>query len=66
MQKSSKKTKVKKIGRPKSTGPGVATIVRMHAPQLAAIDSWIGNSGLSRPEAVRQLVDFALRREPSS
>ena len=35
-------------------------MVRMHKPQLKAIDTWIADSGLSRPEAVRQLVNFAL------
>jgi hypothetical protein len=49
-----------KKGRPKSTGAGTPMVVRMHDPQLAAIDSWIGDAGLSRPEAIRQLVDWAL------
>lgn len=35
-------------------------VVRMHDPQLSAIDNWIGDAGLSRPEAIRQLVDWAL------
>jgi hypothetical protein len=61
MGKSNKKTKTNKIGRPRTTGPGVAMMVRMHTPQLKAIDAWIGKSGLSRPEAVRQLVNWALR-----
>jgi hypothetical protein len=55
----------KKIGRPRTTGPGVAMMVRMHAPQLKAIDTWIGKSGLSRPEAVRQLVNWALQQHNS-
>ena len=32
----------------------------MHDPQLAAVDNWIGDAGLSRPEAIRQLVNWAL------
>ena len=35
-------------------------MVRMHKPQLKAIDQWIGDSGLSRPEGIRQLVNWAL------
>jgi len=60
--RKSKTQKRKKLGRPPSTGPGVAMLVRMHEPQLKAIDEWIGKSGLSRPEAVRQLVNWALRQ----
>jgi hypothetical protein len=55
-----KKSVVKRTGRPRSTGSGSALMVRMHKPQLKAIDTWIADSGLSRPEAVRQLVNFAL------
>ncbi len=58
------KSKRKKLGRPRKNGPGVAVMIRMHAPQLDAIDDWIGESGLSRPEAIRQLVDHALERTP--
>ena len=32
----------------------------MHEPQLKAIDGWIRDTGISRPEAIRQLVDWAL------
>jgi len=37
-------------------------VVRMHKPQLKAIDRWIGDSGVSRPAAIRQLVDWALEQ----
>jgi hypothetical protein len=57
--KKKKKAKVK-TGRPKSTGAGTPMVVRMHEPQIAALDGWIGEAGLSRPEAIRQLVDWAL------
>lgn len=66
MKKSTKKPKkspakkAKKTGRPKSTGAGAPMVVRMHAPQLKAIDGWIRDTGISRPEAIRQLVDWAL------
>jgi hypothetical protein len=35
-------------------------VVRMHATQLQAIDHWIRDTGISRPEAIRQLVGWAL------
>lgn len=55
-----KKQSKKKTGRPKSTGAGDPMVVRMHKPQLKDLDAWIGNSGISRPEAIRQLVNWAL------
>ena len=55
-----KKSTTSKTGRPRSTGSGSAIMVRVHKPQLKAIDLWIADSGLSRPEAIRQLVNFAL------
>lgn len=61
VKKSSRKIKAK-LGRPKTTGPGVAMLVRMHEPQLKAIDDWIGEADISRPEAIRQLVDWALQQ----
>jgi hypothetical protein len=49
-------------GRPKTTGPGRAMVVRMHDRQLVAIDDWIARQGelLSRPEAIRRLTDLGL------
>jgi len=35
-------------------------VVRMHDPQIKEIDDWIGDSEISRPEAIRQLVSWAL------
>jgi hypothetical protein len=56
MTKSTKR----RVGRPKSTGAGTPMVVRMHEPQIMAVDLWIGDSGISRPEAIRQLVKWAL------
>jgi len=55
-----KKARRAKTGRPKTTGAGQPMVVRMHEPQLKAIDGWIRDTGISRPEAIRQLVDWAL------
>jgi hypothetical protein len=60
--RDSKKAKPK-IGRPKTTGPGEAQIVRMHKPQIEAIDTWTAAQGaaMSRPEAIRRLVEIGLK-----
>lgn len=50
-------------GRPKTTGLGTGILVRMH-DQLDALDAWIlkqKEPGLSRPEAIRRLVEVALK-----
>ena len=61
MRKSkAKRKKPVKTGRPKSTGAGAPMVVRMHKPQIKAIDGWIGDSDITRPEAIRQLVTWAL------
>jgi hypothetical protein len=49
-----------KPGPRRSNGNGVPIVVRMHDPLLSEIDQWIGESALSRPEAVRQLLWWAL------
>jgi hypothetical protein len=51
-----------KIGRPKTTGPGQAQVVRMHDQQISAIDAWIAmhDAEISRPEAIRRLVELGL------
>ena len=60
-----KKQKViprKKTG-PAPTGKGQPVVVRMHPPQLKALDAWIAQQVPpfpSRPEAVRRLVELAL------
>jgi hypothetical protein len=49
-------------GRKKTTGPGEPVLLRLHPPLLTDLDAWIGaQSGqLSRPEAIRRLVEAAL------
>jgi len=44
------------------TTVGATQIVRMSSTQLAAIDAWIRaeNERMSRPEAIRRLVEFGL------
>ena len=51
------------MGRPKTTGPGEPQVVRMHDGQLDAINEWIDELGekISRPEAIRRLVEIGLR-----
>jgi hypothetical protein len=53
----------KRPGRPKTTGPGTGVMVKMHDPQLDAIDAWISKQkepDLTRPEAIRRLVELGL------
>jgi hypothetical protein len=60
--RDSKKSKPK-IGRPRTTGPGRAQVVRMHDHQIASIDAWIAmqDDEMSRPEAIRRLVEIGLK-----
>jgi hypothetical protein len=60
MSKSIKDIK-KKRGRPKSTGSGLPQLVRMHNAQIAAIDKWRCEEDVSRPEAIRRLVELGLK-----
>jgi Arc/MetJ-type ribon-helix-helix transcriptional regulator len=53
---------MKKRG-PPATGKGEPIAVRMHPPQLKALDAWIAQQEPpfpSRPEAVRRLLELAL------
>ena len=51
-----------KMGRPVTTGIGVPVLLRMHDPQLSALDAWIAaqNEPISRPEGARRLIEMAL------
>ena len=50
------------MGRPVTTGIGVPVLIRMHDPQLAALDDWIASQDeeVSRPEAARRLIAMGL------
>jgi hypothetical protein len=64
MAKSIRDIAKRPIGRPKTTGPGTGVLVKMHDQHLDALDSWItkqGEPGLSRPEAIRRLVELGLK-----
>lgn len=51
---------------PAPTGVGTLVGVRLHPPQLRALDSWIEQEGgeLSRPEAVRRILGAVLGVAP--
>ena len=59
--RDSKKVR-RKVGR-KTTGSGEVQIVRMHKPQIAAIDAWMTSQygDITRPEAIRRLVGLGLK-----
>ncbi|BBC74402.1 conserved hypothetical protein [Altererythrobacter sp. B11] len=54
----------KSRGRPVTTGTGTMIGVRLQDEQLRRLDSWIEEAGghLSRPEAIRRLLEHAWGR----
>jgi hypothetical protein len=52
----------KRRGRP-ATGKGEGVLVRFQSEGLEAVDNWIAKQpdGLSRPEAIRRLVEIGLK-----
>jgi hypothetical protein len=58
----------KKRGRPKTTGKGVLIGVRILPKDLKTLDDWIArqDNRPTRPEAIRQLMDFALAGSDSA
>jgi len=59
-----KKTLIPKKRRgPVPTGVGKPQVVRMRDQQIATIDAWIAmqEDELSRPEAIRRLVELGLK-----
>jgi hypothetical protein len=63
MAKSIRDITKKARGRPKTTGLGTGVLVRMH-DQLGALDAWIAKQkepSLTRPEAIRRLVELGLK-----
>jgi hypothetical protein len=52
------KKHAKKVGRPRTTGPGEQVVVRLHQPMLDEIDEWRGE--MTRAEALRRLARVGL------
>jgi hypothetical protein len=50
----------KKLGRPPGRAYGETIPVRLTPEMMAAIDRWATNSGVSRSESIRRLVEQAL------
>jgi len=68
MAKSIRVNPKKKRGRPVTTGKGTLVGVRILDDLLAALDAWIkrqNEADLSRPEAIRRLVELGLKGEES-
>jgi hypothetical protein len=64
MAKSISVIQKKKRGRPVTTGRGTLIGVRLLDTPLAALDGWISRQkepDLSRPEAIRRLVELGLK-----
>jgi hypothetical protein len=64
MGKSKSVNQKKRRGRPVTTGRGTLIGVRLLKTPLAALDDWIARQqepGLSRPEAIRRLIEIGLQ-----
>jgi hypothetical protein len=64
MAKSISVIQKKKRGRPVTTGRGTLIGVRLLDAPMAALDAWISRQkdpDLSRPEAIRRLVELGLK-----
>ncbi len=64
MGKSIRVITKKRRGRPVTTGKGTLIGVRLLDEPLATVDAWIAKQGeadLSRPEAIRRLVELGLK-----
>jgi hypothetical protein len=48
-----------------TTGTGAPVVVRLHKPQIAALDQWIikQDDRPTRPEAIRRLLERALDKK---
>jgi hypothetical protein len=48
---------------PLPTGKGEPILVRIQPPLLESLDAWISqqNASFTRPEAIRRLIEFALK-----
>lgn len=58
----------KKKRGPPPTGKGTPIMTRLQPPQIAALDTWIARQRepMSRPEAIRRLVEAGLAASPST
>jgi hypothetical protein len=61
----SKSMRTKKMGRPpKEEGPAVVVPARLPPALAAAVDHYARGNGITRSEAVRQLIELGLKRRP--
>jgi predicted DNA binding CopG/RHH family protein len=51
------------MGRPVTIDGDRTVTIRLPAAQLDAIDAWASKANVPRSEAMRQLVDYALKRK---
>lgn len=60
----------KRRGRPPTTGKGTRVTLRLHSPELTALDDWAAANGCTRAEALRRMAMVGLdlmvpdRRKP--
>ena len=58
-------TRHRKIGRPVTTGTHPTYTVRLSPEQIEPVNAWAAAQGLSRSEAIRQLIAEAIKRKLS-
>ncbi|MCL2430819.1 MAG: hypothetical protein FWD12_16470 [Alphaproteobacteria bacterium] len=46
----------KKRGRPPTTGKGTRVTLRLHTPEITALDQWAAANGCTRAEALRRMA----------
>ncbi len=65
---SGQETLIPKKRGPKPTGWGKPVMLRLQPAQLSALDAWIAvqDEPISRPEAIRRLLNFALEQDAFS
>jgi len=55
------RTPARKKPGPPATGKGTPILVRLQPDLLKALDSWAEPNHISRPEAIRRLVELGLK-----
>ena len=64
---ANKKTALKKkIGRPLTVNSAAMVSVRVTADMDAALERWTKSARLTRPDAVRRLLELGLKSKPGS
>jgi hypothetical protein len=50
----------RRVGRPKTTGPGTLIGIRLQDPDLNPVEAWSKHEGVTLQEAIRRLIRLGL------